>query len=192
MPTLTDPELESLLAPYAATTPELRGQLGIYLDLLVKWNVRTNLTAIRDPREMVQRHFGESLFAAAILPPAATLLDFGSGGGFPGLPMQLAHPGLRVVLAESQNKKVAFLREVVRSLGVRTEVWSGRVDTMPSTRLFDVVALRAVDRPEEAAAEAWQRVALGGSMLEFVSEATENSISLPGRSKSFLKLTAKI
>src|SRR5271168_282911 len=92
-------EMAGLLAPYLgdAEVPEgLYGQLGTYLELLVKWNARTNLTAIREPAEMVRRHFGESLFAARQLPECDSLLDFGSGAGFPGLPMQLWRPELAV------------------------------------------------------------------------------------------------
>ena len=97
-------------------------QLSAYLDLLLKWNARTNLTAIREPEEIVRRHFGESLFAGtaarrSALRRDASLLDFGSGAGFPGLPIQLLLPDLRVTLAESQGKKASFLREAVRTLG---------------------------------------------------------------------------
>src|SRR6202021_2800782 len=102
-------------------------QLSLSPDLLLKWNSRTNLTAIRDPEEIVRRHFGESLFTGTQLPEATTLLDFGSGAGFPGLPIQLLLPNLQVTLAESQNKKATFLREVIRTLGLRTEVWAARV-----------------------------------------------------------------
>jgi 16S rRNA (guanine527-N7)-methyltransferase len=149
-------EMRALLTPYIgeAATPEgLYEQLGAYLELLLKWNARTNLTAIREPGEMVRRHFGESLFAARHLPEAETLLDFGSGAGFPGLPMQLYRPELAVTLAESQNKKATFLREVVRSLGLdarQTEVWGARVETMAAGRQFDGVTLRAVDNMEAA------------------------------------------
>jgi 16S rRNA (guanine527-N7)-methyltransferase len=116
------PNLPAILAPYLGTYPppaDLYPQLSAYLDLLLKWNARTNLTAIRDPEEIVRRHFGESLFAgvhlAAKLSSEATLLDLGSGAGFPGLPIQLLLPGLQVTLAESQNKKATFLREAVRT-----------------------------------------------------------------------------
>jgi 16S rRNA (guanine527-N7)-methyltransferase len=146
-------EIRVLLAAYVgeATLPEeLWEQLGRYLDLLLKWNARTNLTAIREPEEMVRRHFGESLLAARYLPECETLLDFGSGAGFPGLPMQLYRPELAVTLAESQNKKATFLREVVRTLGLKTEVWGARVETMATGRQFDVVTLRAVDNMEAA------------------------------------------
>src|SRR6266851_4493562 len=118
MPTLSESAIADLITPYLPDPPAtLLSRLSTYLDLLLKWNARTNLTAIRDPEEIVRRHFGESLFAAQHLDPATpTLLDFGSGAGFPGLPIALFHPGIQVTLAESQNKKAAFLREAVRSL----------------------------------------------------------------------------
>jgi 16S rRNA (guanine527-N7)-methyltransferase len=143
-------------------------QLGSYLDLLLRWNARTNLTAIREPEAIVQRHFGESLFAARMLAKrlsaGAALLDFGSGAGFPGLPIQIYLPELRVTLAESQGKKAAFLREAVRTLGLKTEVWSDRVESMPMDRRFDCVALRAVDRMADAVSESKKRVAGGGTL----------------------------
>jgi 16S rRNA (guanine527-N7)-methyltransferase len=153
--------IAELLQPYLASdlaVPEgLYEQLATYLDLLLKWNARTNLTAIREPEEIVRRHFGESLFAAQHLGKCTTLLDFGSGAGFPGLPIQLLRPELKVTLAESQNKKSTFLREVVRTLGLKTEVWADRVEAMPASRSFDVVALRAVDNMQVAVAAASQR-----------------------------------
>src|SRR5882757_3963226 len=133
MPVLAESEIAALLAPYLAVPPSLLPQLAAYLDLLVRWNARTNLTAIRQPEEMVRRHFGESLFAAANLGDPSnfpnTLLDLGSGAGFPGIPIALAHPEITVTLAESQNKKAAFLREAVRTLGLKNvEVWAGRAE----------------------------------------------------------------
>src|SRR5580704_7224389 len=115
MPTLTESAIGTLLTPYLTRPPEILPQLSLYLDLLLKWNARTNLTAIRDPEEIVRRHFGESLFTAKHLPACRTLLDLGSGAGFPGIPIQLALPELKVTLAESQNKKAAFLQEAVRT-----------------------------------------------------------------------------
>jgi 16S rRNA (guanine527-N7)-methyltransferase len=149
--------LQQSLLRSTSMPAELCTKLRQYLQILLKWNARTNLTAIRDPEEIVRRHFGESLFAAQHLGECATLLDFGSGAGFPGLPIQLYHPELHVALAESQNKKAAFLREVVRTLGLTTEVWSGRVEAMPAPRRFDVVTLRAVDDMETALQAAGQR-----------------------------------
>jgi 16S rRNA (guanine527-N7)-methyltransferase len=153
--------IAELLHPYLSaktTVPDnLYPQLARYLELLLKWNARTNLTAIRDPEEIVRRHFGESLFAAQHLRHCRTVLDFGSGAGFPGLPIQLFHPSLTVTLAESQNKKATFLREAIRTLGLQTEVWASRVEAMPAGRIFDVVTMRAVDDMDRAIQAASQR-----------------------------------
>jgi 16S rRNA (guanine527-N7)-methyltransferase len=197
--TLTEDRIAALLQPYLeGTVPpaNLYGQLGTYLDLLLRWNARTNLTAIREPEEIVRRHFGESLFVgvhlAPLLGPVATLLDFGSGAGFPGLPIQLFLPELNVTLAESQGKKASFLREAVRTLGSKTEVWAERVERMPADRRFDVVALRAVDKMDSALVAAEGRVAAGGLLAVLGGrrsvEGTENVVSavVPGGTDSLL------
>ena len=136
-----------------------------------------NLTAIRDPEEIVRRHFGESLFAAQHIGECETLLDFGSGAGFPGLPIQLFRPELRVTLAESQNKKATFLREVIRTLGLNTEVWAARVETMPAARQFDVVTLRAVDNMEAAVLAASPRA---GRRIMLLTTARQSPPDLAG------------
>jgi 16S rRNA (guanine527-N7)-methyltransferase len=148
MSALPESRIADLLAPYLAVPQELLPRLATYLDLLVRWNARTNLTAIRNPEEIVRRHFGESLFAARHLGTGpefpSTLLDLGSGAGFPGLPIALAHPEIAVTLAESQGKKSSFLREAVRTLEAKNvEVWASRAETLP--RSFHTVTLRAVD-----------------------------------------------
>ncbi len=145
---------------------QLAGALSRYLDLLTRWNARTNLTAIREPRQIVLRHFGESLQCARALPPGIrSLLDYGSGAGFPGAICALAHPNLAVILAESQGKKAAFLQELCRSIPLSAVVHAARVETLPSGRRFDAVTLRAVDRMEEACESARRRVALGGWLV---------------------------
>ena len=171
---MTPETMAALLKPYVqgGVAPQLAAQLVDYLELLLKWNARTNLTAIRDPDEIVRRHFGESLFLGAHLRDCSTLLDFGSGAGFPGVPVQLLQPEIAVTLAESQGKKAAFLREVVRHFGLQTEVWASRVEAMPSERRFDAVALRAVDKMDSAVREAAARASgcvliLGTSRASF-------------------------
>ena len=146
---LSESQIATLLTPYLGPVPppkNMMPRLSTYLDLLLKWNARTNLTAIRDPEEIVRRHFGESLFAGQHIGPCETLLDLGSGAGFPGLPIALLHPEIPVTLAESQNKKATFLREVVRTLDLpNVEVWAARAESLPPTRQFHTVTLRAVD-----------------------------------------------
>ena len=126
-------------------------RLGAYLDLLLRWNAKMNLTSVREPGEIIDRHFAECVFAARSLPEEiATLLDFGSGAGFPGIPIAVCHPGIHVVLGECQAKKAVFLREALRSLEIPGEVYSGRIESMPTGRLFDAVCMRAVDKMAEA------------------------------------------
>ncbi len=205
MPTLSQTRIAALLAPYLGDAPvpaTLLPQLGTYLDLLLRWNARTNLTAIRDPERIVQRHFGESLFCALQLAPlfstpsslfpTPSLLDFGSGAGFPGLPIQLLLPDLHVTLAESQGKKASFLREAVRTLNLpHTTVWAERVEEMPSTQTFTAVTLRAVDNMQLALELARPRVAPGGwlvTLAESASPTATHNLTLPGTSPGFVTL----
>ena len=88
-----------------------------YMAMLLGWNEKINLTAIRDPLEMLYRHFCESMYAAVAVPlGAGRLADVGSGGGFPGLALKIVRPDLQVFLIESNVKKATFLAEVVREL----------------------------------------------------------------------------
>ena len=144
----------------------LAERLARYLDLLLRWNARTNLSAVREPEAIVTRHFGESLQCARALPAGiATLLDYGAGAGFPGAVIALARPEIAVTLAESQGKKAAFLRGLCRDLGLKAEVHAGRVETLGADRRFAAVTLRAVDRMEEACREARGRTEPGGWLV---------------------------
>jgi 16S rRNA (guanine527-N7)-methyltransferase len=126
-------------------------QFSLYLGLLLRWNTRLNLTAIREPEQIIRRHFVECAFAAQHLPGnIESLLDYGSGAGLPGVAIAICRPEIRVTLAEAQGKKSAFLREVVRTVGTKTEVYDGRVETMPRGRPFHAVSMRAVEKMESA------------------------------------------
>ncbi len=148
-----------------------------YLELLLKWNARLNLTAIRDPEEILHRHFIECIFAAQQLPENIhTLLDFGSGGGFPGIPIALCRPEIQVTLGESQAKKATFLRESLRTLGVsNATVHNGRIEDLEQT--FDAVALRAVDKMLEACRIAVRNIGSGGYFALFITENTSHALT---------------
>jgi len=95
-------------------------QIQQYIRILLTWNEKVNLTAIRDPLEILYRHFCESMYAAEAIPlKNGRLADAGSGGGFPGLPLKIIRPDLQVFLVESNIKKVTFLAEVIRELGLK-------------------------------------------------------------------------
>jgi 16S rRNA (guanine527-N7)-methyltransferase len=144
----------------AILSPTQLQLISTYIDLLLRWNARINLTAIRDPEEIVTRHFGESLFAArhlfpeearlgsresaalqgrvrhteatgALAPEVLTAADLGSGAGFPGIPIKLWAPHLALTLIESNHKKSAFLGEVVRSLTLmNVNMFPGRAEQL--------------------------------------------------------------
>jgi 16S rRNA (guanine527-N7)-methyltransferase len=188
----------------AHLTPAAVSRFEAYLALIVKWNNRINLTAVRDPGQIVRRHFAEAIFAAEHLPPAVhTLLDYGSGAGLPGIPIAICRPQLSVTLAESQTKKAAFLREAVRTLELSAEVWDHRVEDLPAARVFDCVTLRAVDRMAEACAAAVGRLAPGGHLLVFTTRRVEAALDaipglhwetelpIPGSDQGVLRLAAE-
>jgi len=140
--------VEAGLATVDAGTAE---KFSTYVSLILRWNERTNLTAIRDEEGILSRHIVESIALARFLPTAVeTLLDFGSGAGLPGIPVALCRPEIRVTLAESQGKKAAFLQQAGRELGLSIVVHAGRAETLREQ--FDCVAMRAVDRMSEAVA----------------------------------------
>jgi 16S rRNA (guanine527-N7)-methyltransferase len=118
-----------------------------YMAMLLKWNEAINLTAIRDPLEILYRHFCESMFAAAVVSlDNGRLADVGSGGGFPGLPLKILRPELEVFLVESNVKKATFLAEVVRDLGVTgARVFVSRYEELGEELTpLDIVCSRAV------------------------------------------------
>ncbi len=161
--------LELLLAPYLGETrlSELQIEhISIYIDLLVKWNAKMNLTAVRDPDEMVRRHFGESLFAARqLLEPdsSITVADVGSGAGFPGIPLKIHASNLRVTLIEAHGKKATFLREVIRvSRLTYINVFQGRAEDWKNSA--DLVVLRAVEKFETVLPAAASLVAPNGRL----------------------------
>jgi 16S rRNA (guanine527-N7)-methyltransferase len=99
------------------------------LDLLLKWNKTYNLTAITDPNEVWSKHFDDSLSVMPYLPQRGTLLDLGSGAGFPGIPIKIEMPNLEVTLVEATRKKCNFIEEVMRQLGLQgIRVYNARAE----------------------------------------------------------------
>jgi 16S rRNA (guanine527-N7)-methyltransferase len=162
----------------AVLSPALLQDISTYIDILLRWNARINLTAVRDPDAIVTRHFGESLFAARHLLPRSSPLgskssvvkdsqsiaDVGSGAGFPGLPMKLWAPHLSLTLVESNHKKATFLREVTRALRLTdVNIQNRRAENLAGNT-FDVVTLRAVERFETVLPIAASLVAPAGRL----------------------------
>ncbi len=225
----------------ATLTPFQLEQISIYIDLLLRWNARINLTAIRQPEEIVTRHFGESLFLARhvlplssphpersslpgkakhpaestdffvssssprVLPvaPHLRVIDIGSGAGFPPLPLKIWAPHIHLTLIESNHKKAAFLREVIRTLtltevnaiATRAEALLDRirpavserqasalaaapipVPTPKSILQADIVTFRAVEKFESILPLAARFLAPSGRLALLVSSARLDEI----------------
>ncbi|MGH9601283.1 MAG: 16S rRNA (guanine(527)-N(7))-methyltransferase RsmG [Terriglobales bacterium] len=164
-------EISRLLVPFVPA-PGLNAKqlnhISMYIDVLLRWNHKINLTAVREPENIVTRHFGESLFAARHLfaerpDPTMRVIDVGSGAGFPGLPLKIYAPAVRLTLIESHSRKAAFLREVIRALKLaNAEVFAGRAEDFSGGG--ELVTLRAVERFEQVLPAAARLVQPGGRM----------------------------
>ncbi|OEY99333.1 MULTISPECIES: 16S rRNA (guanine(527)-N(7))-methyltransferase RsmG [Stenotrophomonas] len=144
LPSNVAAELEKGLAAMgldAALAPPLL----TYLTLLNRWNKTYNLTAIRDPLEMVTRHLLDSLAMQPYL-EQGTLADLGTGPGLPGIPLAIARPQLQVTLVESNGKKARFMREAVRQLGLgNARVAESRAEALDEPGAYDNLTARAMD-----------------------------------------------
>lgn len=166
---LSDQTIASTLAKFQVNaTPNLCHSIRDYVDLLLLWNQKVNLTSVTDPLEILSRHFGESMFASAAIPDLhGRLADVGSGPGFPGLALKILRPDLEVFLIESVMKKAAFLAEVTRHLeisGVKVVV-SRFEDLRDDLAPLDFICARALG--DRASLLAWAAINLniGGQVL---------------------------
>jgi 16S rRNA (guanine527-N7)-methyltransferase len=182
----------------AVLSPTQLQSISTYIDILLHWNARINLTAIRTPEEIVTRHFGESLFAARHLfpkvypvspvPPVvkafevdfaearsptaeARVADLGSGAGFPGIPIKLWAPNIALTLIESSQKKATFLRELARALTLMDiNIQAVRAEALPPST-FDLVTLRAVERLPKVLPTAANLLAPSGRLALLISSS---------------------
>ena len=118
---------------------------SFYLQELLEWNKTFNLTGIRDPEDIVIKHFVDSLTPLPYLEPFGRLLDIGPGAGFPSIPLKIAAPGLQVQLVEANRKKVSFLKHIVRTLKLHSAiVMQGRIEDVELPgEAFDTIISRA-------------------------------------------------
>ena len=208
-------QISLLLKPYLDAEPssDFLNKVSTYVDILLKWTFRINLTSIRDPEEVVRRHFGESLFAARVLLEAdfqcstlvptvnsvrrttenardrtsgVSAIDVGSGAGFPGMVLKLYDPRLRLTLIESHGKKATFLREVVRALALKDVVIvQDRAERF--SEQAELVTMRAVEKFSDVLPVAASLVSSGGRLgiLVGAGQMDEAARILPGLWRTF-------
>ena len=148
---------------------------------LLRWNQRVNLTAITRPEEVVEKHLVDSLTLLDEIDPAGRLLDLGSGAGFPGIPLRLARPELRVVSVDAVQKKIAFQRHAVRTLGLSGFTpWHGRAENLPTqpgyAGGFDRVVSRAFASLEDFARLALPCLTHDGRIVAMKGQAGEQEL----------------
>jgi 16S rRNA (guanine527-N7)-methyltransferase len=188
-------------------TPGQIAAIQRYMAMLLAWNDKMNLTAIRDPLEVLYRHFCESMYAAAAVPlESGRLADVGSGGGFPGLALKIARPDLQVFLIESNVKKATFLAEVVRELELAdTRVLVSRYEELgEEVTPIDFVCSRALGEFDRFLSWARsERVAAGRAILwvggrdvdeikKIAGWSWQQPISIPHSLQRFLLLGSRL
>ncbi len=157
-------------------TAQTRARLLDYLDELLRWNRRINLTAVRDRDEAIVKHLLDSLAVAPYCRPGR-ILDVGSGGGLPGVVLALARPDVRVVSVDARGRKIAFQKHVARTLGLSNlDPRHARVEDLGAESFTQVIS-RAFASLADFTALAGERVEAGGEMLAMKGRRPDSELA---------------
>ncbi len=158
--------------------PKEADQLAVHAEALMLWAEKTNLTTIRDPLEVAVKHYLDSLAPVALIPRNAQLLDVGSGGGFPGIPLKIMIPSLSVILMDASRKKVSFLKHIIRTLALESiDAIQGRVEMFATQMRFDVIVSRAFSDLNSFIRMAAPLLAKDGVLMAFKTEDASSEIA---------------
>jgi len=148
-----------------------------YAELLERWSGRHNLVRFSNRRELVERHLLDALAGAPLLASAGRLLDVGSGAGLPGVPLLAAAPDWRGVLLEPRHKRWAFLKMVIRELGLAAEAVASRYEDLGAGERFDLITSRAVGDHDALLAWARDHLVEGGGVALWTTENGEEQLA---------------
>ena len=178
-----------LLEQYGLTK-EVISSFARYRDLLIEWNEKFNLTAITDPDEIEEKHFIDSLYLDKYVDVEnKTLLDVGTGAGFPGLALAIAHPTLKVTLLESNGKKITFLKEVVKELKLdNVIIIQSRAEEFFDREHFDIVTARAVKELNILLELTVPFVKVGGVFIAYKSKSVDEELKNASKALKALDL----
>ena len=159
------------------------GAFDLYIRELLKWNQKINLTAIRSEKGIILKHFLDSLSVYPYLSKTASLLDIGSGPGFPGIPLKIVHPSLEITLIDSVRKKIDFQKHIIWTLGLKgMEAIHGRIQDKEILQSmagrFDAVISRAFSDLQTLLVLAFPFLKKGGVLLAMKGELDEQEIGL--------------
>ena len=168
---------ETLHALYPELTLEQLERFEAYYALLIEWNARINLTAITDKSDVARKHFADSLAAEPYLPRCAAVIDVGTGAGFPGVPLLIVRPDLKLTLLDALNKRLVFLEAVCAALGLEAELVHLRAeDAGRDARYrgrFDAALTRAVAALPVLVELTVPLVRVGGLAIAYKGDAAE-------------------
>jgi len=159
----------------------ITAQFSIHASELIKWNRKLNLTSITHPQELAVKHFLDSLAPAHFIPDNARMLDIGSGGGFPGIPLKVLNPSLKVMLIDGTRKKVNFLKHALRTLKLESiEAHQIRAENLHEdptcVNLFDVIISRALSSLKLFVKMALPLLAQQGTIMAMKGEVNQEEL----------------
>lgn len=189
--------ISQILEKYAsdcgiAATPEMFGQFELYAEMLLEWNKKINLTAITAPEEIAVKHFLDSLLPlmAMDFPQGASLIDVGTGAGFPGVPLKILRPDLRLTLLDSLKKRTVFLSELSVALGQDNAIIHGRAEQYGRSHgfreSFDFASARAVAALPSLCEYCLPFVKPGGVFIALKGPGAAQEVSDAGRAVELL------
>ena len=165
---------------------EQQEQFFEYMKLLIKWNERMNLTAITDPDEIILKHFIDSITILKEIKDDSKLVDVGTGAGFPGIPLSIMNPTLKITLVDSLNKRLIFLQEVVKELKLKNvEIIHARAEELGQNKeyreSFDVATSRAVANLSTLSEYLIPLVKINGKVISMKASGAQNEINEAGK-----------
>ena len=176
-------KLKALCAPFFTLTDEMCEQLGTYGEMLIEWNEKMNLTAIKEPDEILIKHFYDCLlFLKNVkIPQNARVIDVGTGAGFPGVVLKIARPDIDLTLLDGLNKRITFLNAVLEKIGLSATAVHGRAEEFakkPEYReTYDIACARAVARLNVLTEYCLPFVKSGGQFVSMKGPAAEEELA---------------
>lgn len=156
-------------------TEDTKKKFDLYFYLLTEWNEKFNLTAIKEREEVEVKHFADSLAALDLI--KGNVLDIGSGAGFPSVPLKIVNPSLKIVMADSSNKRVTFLKEVIEKLELKdAEAIHTRAEDLKKREFYDFAVARAVAPLKTLAEYMLPFVKIGGKIVAYKAENIEEEL----------------
>ncbi len=185
-------KLKGLCAGFAELDDTACRRLAQYGRLLIEWNEKMNLTAITEPDEILIKHFYDCIlfFKNVNVPQGASVIDIGTGAGFPGMVLKIVRPDIRLTLLDSLNKRITFLNEVLSSVGLEAETVHARAEELARDddfrEKYDIACARAVARLNVLSEYCLPYVKVGGSFVSMKGPAADEEAAQAGKALSLL------